>query len=95
MKERGRPLRDTFTATDGPLLRQWETKVEKDNETDAGVRLGLNEAERCVEQAKRAESWDGKIAHLTAAIAAIIGYFRYLESESRLDEMNQRLGNKL
>ena len=42
------------------------------------------EAERCVEQAKRAESWDGKIVHLTAAIEAIIGHFRYLESESRL-----------
>ena len=69
--------------------------MENDNETDAGVRLGLNEAEQCVEQAKRAESWDGKIVHLTAANEAIIGYFRYLESESRLDEMNQRLGNKL
>jgi hypothetical protein len=95
MKERGRPLRDAFTPTDGPLLGQWEAEVEKDNDIDAGVRLGLNEAERYVEQAKRAESWDGKMAHLIAAIAAIIGYVRYLESESRLDEMNQRLGNKL
>ena len=69
--------------------------MEKDDETAAGVRLGLNEAEQCVEQAKRAESWDGKIVHLTAAIEAIIGHFRYLESESRLDGMNQRLGNKL
>ena len=34
--------------------------MEKDDGTAAGVRLGLNEAERCVEQAKRAESWDGK-----------------------------------
>jgi hypothetical protein len=69
--------------------------VEKDKEIDAGVRLGLNEAERYVEQAKRAESWDGKMAHLTAAIAAIIGYVRYLESGSCLNEMNQRLGKKL
>ena len=69
--------------------------MEKDDGTAAGVRLGLNEAERCVEQAKRAESWDGKMVHLTTAIEAIIGYIRYLESETRLDEMNQWLGNKL
>ena len=51
--------------------------MEKDDETAAGVGLGLNEAEQCVEQAKRAESWDGKIVHLTAAIEAIIGHFRF------------------
>ena len=36
-----------------------------------------------------------KAVGITAAIEAIIGHFRYLESEFRLDEMNQRLGNKL
>jgi hypothetical protein len=49
--------------------------VEKDDETAAGVGLGPNEAEQCVEQAKRVESWDAKMVHLTAAIEALIWLF--------------------
>ena len=59
----------------------------------ASMGLGLNDAERCLEQARRAERADEKVVHFAAAIDAVARHLRHMEGEARRAEMNREMEN--
>jgi len=61
------------------------------DELAASIGLGLIDAERCLEQARRAESAEERVVYFTAAIDAVAHHLRHMAGEARRAEMNRKM----